>query len=504
MDPVALQIQTPDSFKTIGSILNTASTAQNLQAGKQQIESQGLGLQKQRQENTERIATQQFMSNPDNWQTNGRIDLDKVNAALPKIAPLTGAATSQKLTELGNAQTGAENAKLAFNNNERTVVGQLYGVMGRAGVDDPKIVGTELDNLANQYPDNKAIQSYIQNAKVGLSAAPAGKGAINKSLITTAQSLMSPDSQNAAFSPQAGTINTGKTIQQVTTQPAVGGNPPSITPGPAVAQNTLSPGSLESIETDAAGAKHVVSRSPQGTILSTRPLGSAPGTQRTSTGGTAGGTPFFNPKPGQMADIDQAQKEVSAVRAQGDAVPQVRNVNAQILKLSRSADSGPGTAKWQNIMGGLSSLWGGTEQVNNYQELGKFLEKNAISNMTAMGGPPSDARLQAAAAANGSTQFNAGALQAVTKFNDATTTAMEKYRQGVDKAVGLAGSDYTKLAAFKSAWAKNMDVAVFRVENAIRDGDQGELQKISRELGPAKMKELAQKRKNLEALAAGK
>ena len=112
---------------------------------------------------------------------------------------------------------------------------------------------------------------------------------------------------------------------------------------------------------------------------------------------------------------------------------------------------------------------------DNYQELGKFLEKNAIQNMATMGGPPSDARLNAAAAANGSTQFNPGALQAVTKFNDATTTAMDKYRQGVDKTVGLKNSDYTSLPAFKSAWAKNMDVDVFRVENAIRDGEHHDL-----------------------------
>lgn len=332
---------------------------------------------------------------------------------------------------------------------------------------------------------------YIDNAKVGLKLMKPGD-AFTKTLITQAQSLMSPDSQNAALSPQAGMINTGQTQQQVTTQPAVGGNAPSITPGPTVAQNTLSPGGLESIETDAAGAKHVISRSPQGTILSTRPLGSAPaagGTQK-----TGGGTPFFNPKPGQMEDINQAQKEVSAIRAQGDAVPQARNINAEILRLSKDTKTGPGTAAWRS-MPGIGGIFG-----DNYQELGKFLEKNAIQNMTAMGGPPSDARLSAAAAANGSTHFNAGALQAVTKFNDATTTAMEKYRQGVDKAVGLSGSDYTKLAAFKAEWAKNMDVDVFRVENAIRDGDKDELQKIARELGPAKMKSLAQKRKALEAL----
>jgi len=187
------------------------------------------------------------------------------------------------------------------------------------------------------------------------------------------------------------------------------------------------------------------------------------------------------------------------VRQAGDAVPQARNINAQILRLSSDTKTGPGTQNWQTALGAVLAPFG--VNVSNYQELGKYLEKNAIQNMTAMGGPPSDARLSAAAAANGSTSFNPAALQDVTKFNDATTSAMDKYRQGVDRAVGLANSDYTKLPEFKASWAKNMDVDIFRVENAIRDGDGEELAKIKKELGPARLKALAQKQKNMRSLA---
>jgi hypothetical protein len=63
--------------------------------------------------------------------------------------------------------------------------------------------------------------------------------------------------------------------------------------------------------------------------------------------------------------------------------------------------------------------------------------------------------------------------------------------------------DYSKLPAFKAAWAKNFDVDVFRVENAIRDGDTSELAKIKKDLGADKLKKLAEKRRNLTALSQG-
>lgn len=310
-------------------------------------------------------------------------------------------------------------------------------------------------------------------------------------------SIQDKATQLQAQTPNVTFVNNGQQQTPVNVNPNAG----PIAPVGAPIQNKVAPGNLETIEQDAVGNKHVVSRTPEGAIVSTRPVPGS-GTPAASSGnGPRAGTGWTNLTPGQAADINAAQQEVQSIRSVGDQAPTQRNINQKILQLSKVADSGPGTQKWQNAMGAVSSLWGGTAQVNNYQELGKFLEKNAITNMQAMGGPPSDARLSAAMAANGSTQFNAGALQAVTKFNDATTTAMDKYRQGVDKAVGLKNSDYTALPTFKAAWAKNMDVDIFRVENAIRDGDKAELQKIAQELGPQRMKELAQKRLNLEALS---
>lgn len=201
---------------------------------------------------------------------------------------------------------------------------------------------------------------------------------------------------------------------------------------------------------------------------------------------------------GQQEDIKRNQEEVSSVRTAADQAPQQRAIYKHILELSRDTNTGPFVSYLQN------TKIGGQVFGDDYQELGKYLEKNAIANMQAMGAPGSDARLAAASAANGSTKFNPKALQAVTEFNYATNSALENYRRGVDKAVGTAKPDYTRLADFKSQWAQNFDVDIFRIENAEADGDKKALSDLREEIlrTPGRAKELQQKRKNLDALTA--
>jgi hypothetical protein len=123
--------------------------------------------------------------------------------------------------------------------------------------------------------------------------------------------------------------------------------------------------------------------------------------------------------------------------------------------------------------------------------------------MQAMGGPPSDERLFAAEKANGSTSFNPSALQAITKFNDATTVALMAYRRAVDNFVGTRNPDYTKLPELKKEWAKNFDVNVFLAETAYQTNDIQELQQLQKQLGPSGLRALAVKRKNLMMLEDG-
>lgn len=200
--------------------------------------------------------------------------------------------------------------------------------------------------------------------------------------------------------------------------------------------------------------------------------------------------------PGQEQDIAHNQQEVASIRTAADQAPQQRSIFRNILRLADETSTGPLVSYFQNTKIG-GQIFG-----DNYQELGKYLEKNAIANMQAMGAPGSDARLEAASAANGSTKFNPQALKAVTQFNYATNTALEQYRRGIDKAIGTANPDYTKLADFKSKWAQNFDIDVFRIENAERDGDKKTLAALRDEIlkSPGRAKELKEKRAALDAL----
>src|SRR6267378_5908672 len=119
LDPSIITGFNPGSpAQTMGSYLNLARGVQGYQTG--QIEQQRAGtqlqgeqieLQKQQQANQERLALQDFTSKPDNFMTNGRIDMDKINAAVPKIAPLTGPEYMGRMSTLSSAQTQATTAK---------------------------------------------------------------------------------------------------------------------------------------------------------------------------------------------------------------------------------------------------------------------------------------------------------------------------------------------------------------------------------------------------------
>lgn len=491
--------------------LTTLSNLMGLQQQKQAIQSKDIGIQQQQttlqgseadtqakhQTMQERLLVSKMLQSGVDDQGNsirnaaGEPDPAKVIPALGRIAPLTGQEYAQNIIKTHSDKVGLQSASLTLDANQRKMLqGPLQALALNPSDGNLTNARNTITQLVAQHPEMAPAASHVMTLMDTVQKVQDPKQRIH--MANSLSSLIQPGTA-VETQPATAQVNTGTTVQQGTIAPPAAGG--AFTPGSSQ-KLTVPPGGQEEIVTDPnTNNVNVVRRDPQGNIISARP---APGSGSPGAGPGA----FTRMTPGQPGDIESARQEVSAVRSAGDQVPTVRNINSRILQLSKLADSGPGTQKWQNFLGGASALWGGTDQVNNYQELGKFLEKNAIQNMSAMGGPPSDARLSAAAAANGSTQFNAGALQAVTKFNDATTSALDKYRQGVDKAVGIRNSDYTALPTFKAAWAKNMDVDVFRVENAIRDGDQAELGKIKQELGPVRMKELAQKRRNLESLSS--
>lgn len=200
--------------------------------------------------------------------------------------------------------------------------------------------------------------------------------------------------------------------------------------------------------------------------------------------------------------LEQQKLNLAAVenaRAVGDQAPNNRNINQQLLQLSAATDTGPMTGKVQKLAAVL-----GLPSGSRYQEINAYLDRQAASQALAMGVPHTNAGLAASQTATGTTEYTPQALQEKVKYADALNSGTMAYREGLDKAIGTAGTpNLQKYQTFRSAWAKNFDPDIYRVEDAQRRGDTEELKAIRARLGSRGMKALAQKSVNLRALENG-
>jgi hypothetical protein len=201
-----------------------------LQQQQQATRTGEIALGVEEQKDKERNNLQTFFSDPNNFQTEGRIDLDKINAVVPKIAPLTGADAINKYSTLGKAQTEAISAKQNLTQDQRNMIGSRFAILGRLGVQDKNAYIAEMDLLKKENPDNKDLARLIDAYKVTWTEMPSGPDLPSKA-IAGAQTLLSPAQQQTAFTQQAGTLSTGAQIFPTVTTPSVGGMLPRIQMG---------------------------------------------------------------------------------------------------------------------------------------------------------------------------------------------------------------------------------------------------------------------------------
>ena len=231
---------------SLGDMLNMASGIQNYQQTQQlnplalekaQIENQVL-----RQKNDERLKLQEFTSNPNNWQTNGRIDMDKINSVIPKIAPLTGSDVITSLSGLHTSQTNADKAKQDLTQSERQLIGNVDHSLGLMGVNDPKQVIKAYQGLITNNPDNAALQRMVKARMDILNKAQAGPN-ITKDLLAESASLLSIPQQRAEFAQKVSLTPTGSELKETLTTPqGITGQAPSIRMTGAAEPLTLPPG----------------------------------------------------------------------------------------------------------------------------------------------------------------------------------------------------------------------------------------------------------------------
>jgi len=465
--------------QTLGEMLNMASGIQNYQQAQQmnplalekaQIENQVL-----RQKNDERLKLQEFTSNPDNWQTNGRIDMDKINAVIPKIAPLTGSDVITSLSGLHKSQTDATKAKNSMTQDMRQIVGGRLGLLGRMGIDDPKTVIGELDRLKAENPDSREVHDLIEAYKYPLSKAQRGPNVV-KDLIAQEQSLLSPAQKETALTPSISTTAQGQTVL---TQPSVAGSMPTATIGVAGGlQNTPQQGG------GGMGQKPVV-----GNLPLPYPVRSA--------------SQPYAPEPTEAADQAAGQGyRTRLIEAQG-GLPQSRRNVEEVIKQA--------TGIGENLKFPSGGVMGRLEQKvlmalksDEYDMLAKDLANMALSNTKAMGGVGNTvAGLDMQAVANGTVKVPTNVLVNIARRVQADQTNIDMQANGAQKFAQQYGDNNIK--AYQQLWNANADTKIFEVMNIYKDITDPTKRKfeIEKLLGsdPAKRQEFYNKYQNIKKLS---
>jgi len=471
--PVANQIK-PVQGASLGDMLNVARGAQayqqaqqinplELQAKQQTVQQASqinplelqqkqqatrtgeIALSVEEQKNTERKYMQEFFANPNNFQTNGRIDIDKINSQVPKIAPLTGADYISKFSTLGKAQTEAIGAKQNLTQEQRNMIASRFNILGRLGVQDKNIYIKEMDLMKQENPENADFGRLLDSYKtIWQNSMDSGPDLPGKA-IAGAQTLLSPAQQQTALAPQISTTAEGKTI---TMQPGVGALAPSSTIGTAGGMQAPAQPSGGIVGSVGAGAEI------------------APG-MRVPYPVRRADQPYM-PEPSETKDQTAGQEyRTKLVNAQGDLPTGRRNVEEVIKQATLlnedlfSFEKGGGLAG--QVGRKIRMLYNSAE----YDILAKDLARLALSNASAMGGAGNTVSgLDMQQVANGTIKMPPEKLVEIARRVQSDQTNLDLQAKGAQQFAQRFGDNNMK--AYQQAWNANADSKVFEAMNVVR------------------------------------
>lgn len=506
---------------SLGDMLGMASGIQNFQQAQQlnplalekaQIENQVL-----RQKNDERLKLQEFTSNPANWQTNGRIDMDKINAVIPKIAPLTGPDVISSLSGLHKSQTEAAKAKQDLTQTERTIIGNTDHSLGLMGVNDPQKIIQVYKGLIKNNPDNPSLERMINSRIELLSKAEAGP-AITKDLLAESASLLSIPEQRSQFAPKVSLTNTGGQLQETLTTPmSPTGQAPNIQMTGRAQPLTMAPGTqyVPTGKTDQNNNPTAIAYSPSGQLLGevTIPAGVSSnmmqGAQQPPQQGTmppqgampqqGGGMPQqqvgapqapampsnapVRMRPGENADT---LRDAQAIRTRANAsaanVPNQQFNSNQIIKIADDVISGKGAGAIANLTGGYAALPFGGDNATNLQQLGHYMALQTAELSKSSGLSGTDAANQIAGQIAGTTDWTAPAIKQTARVNRALSTATSLFNQGVENEFAKTKDPFAA-RDFQNKWGQIADVNAIRLYDAMKNNDKEGMKEVVNAVG---------------------
>jgi hypothetical protein len=499
---------------SLGDMVNMASGIQNYQQAQQinplELEKKQIENQVLRQKNDERLKLQEFTSNPANWQTNGRIDMDKINAVIPKIAPLTGSDVISSLSGLHKSQTEAASAKQALTQTERNIIGNTDHSLGLMGINDPQKVIQVYKGLIKNNPDNPSLERMINSRIDLLSKADAGPN-ITKDLMAESASLLSIPVQRQEFAPKVSLTNTGGQLQETLTTPmSPTGQAPNIQMTGRGQPLTMAPGSqfVPTGRTDQNNNPTAIQYGPNGQILGeiTIPAGVAPnmmqGAQQPPQGAMpqqGGGMPQpqvvapqppampsnapVRMRPGENADT---LRDAQAIRTRSMAaaanVPNQQFNSNQIIKIADDVISGKGAGAIANLTGGYAALPFGGDNATNLQQLGHYMALQTAELSKSSGLSGTDAANQIAGQIAGTTDWTAPAIKQTARVNRALSTATSLFNQGVENEFNKTKDPFAA-RDFQNKWSQIADVNAIRLYDAMRNNDKDGMKEVVNAVG---------------------
>jgi len=432
------------------------------------------------QADKERSNMQTFFADPNNFQTNGRIDIDKINKVVPTIAPLTGSEYINKYTTLGNAQTEAIKAKQGLTQDQRSMVAQRFSILGRLGVKDKNAYIAEMELLKRENPDNPDLSRLIDSYKTIWENTMQSGDDLPGKAIAGAQTLMTPAQQQTALAPTISTVAGGQTV---TTKPSVAGEMPTSTIGMA--------GGLQA---------NVPTGGPGAGGLPTAGAEVAPG-MRLPFPVRRADQPYIAEPTEQKDQLAGQEYRNRLVEAQGKLTQGRRNVEEVIQTASGIGENllFPGGG----VMGRLEQKVLSAMKSSEYDMLAKDLANLALSNATAMGGAGNTvAGLDMQAVANGTIKVPPEVLIKIARRVQADQTNLDMQATGAQQFSQKFGDNNMK--AYQQAWNANADSKIFEAINITRDITDPAKQKAELNRlfpNPAQFNDFLKKYQNIKRLS---
>jgi len=469
---------------SIGDMINTARGAQAyqqqqqlnplaVQQQQQVVAKGGIELGQQQQADRERRNLQEFFNNPDNFQTNGRIDIDKINKVVPTIAPFTGSDVIQKYTTLGKAQTEAIGAKQNLTTSAREKIAQRFNILGRLGVQQVEPYIKEMDLMKQENPDDpdthRLLDAYKTIWQTEMKSGPDLPG----KAIAGAQTLLTPAQQQSQFAPSISTQD-GRTV---VTTPGVGAKQPTAEVGIAGGLQQGGPKELPTAGSEVAPGMRIP-----------YPVRSA-------------AQPFI-PEPAEAADITAGTTyRNNLVNRQTSLATSRRNVEetiGQAQKIYSDLYFPKG-----GVIGDLERKVKMAMEGEEYKQLAKDLAVLQMSNLGAMGqGGSTVAGIDLTKVASGDITVPPAVLIKIARRTQSDMTNLDMQAQGAQQFQQRFGDNNMK--AYQQAWNANADSKIFEAINLSKDiTDPAQLKTELDKLFPSKAKhdEFLKKYRNLKRLS---